>query len=364
MNKKNNQIYDEEDSVDLIELLSFLWKSKIFIVKSTIIFCVFGVIYSLSLKNNFKASSVFYPHYQGSDVSQGMGIRDLAGLAGIDLGNQVTENIPPTLYPNIINSPLFKIEILNSKVELDKKELSFREYLLNKKSNFNFNFKEILLSPISLLSKLVSKHSSSSNTENSEILKLSDQEYSLHNYLSKKILLELNNKEGFIQLSVIDHDPLIASQIAITANDILQKNIIDFKLKNLNDTYKFISKQLDIAKNNFYKLQDSLAIFSDKNINIKSDLFLNKFSRIESEYLISKNIYNELALNKEKTAIDVKKNTPIFTIIKPVVIPNEKSDPKRSVIVIIFTFIGFTISSLYILTKSNIFFIWDRISRK
>ena len=58
---------------------------------------------------------------------------------------------------------------------------------------------------------------------------------------------------------------------------------------------------------NFYSLQDSLAIFRDSNKNIKSDLFLNQFSRIESEYLISKNIYNELAINKEKTAIDVQK---------------------------------------------------------
>ena len=41
-----------------------------------------------------------------------------------------------------------------------------------------------------------------------------------------------------------------------------------------------------------------------------------------------KNIYNELALYVEKTAIDVK-NTPIFSIIKPVVIPKKKSDPKE-----------------------------------
>ena len=107
-------------------------------------------------------------------------------------------------------------------------------------------------------------------------------------------------------------------------------------------------------QDNFYKLQDSLAVFSDKNRNIKSDLFLNKYSRIESEYNISKNIYNELALSKEKTAIDVKKNTPIFTIIKPVVIPNEKSDPKRSLIVIVFSFIGLVIMTGYTLLKPSL----------
>ena len=362
MNKKNSELYEEDDSIDFIELLSNLWGKKYFIIKITTIFTIIGVIYSLSLKNNFTASSVFYPHYQSNNVSQNQGLKNLAGLAGINLGSQITEDIPPSLYPKIINSPVFKTEILDSKIILGENELSFREYLLSRPAQFDL--KKILLLPISIFSKLVTKNYSESKVENYDILKLSDEEYILHQNLSDKIKLELNQQEGFIQLSVLDNNPFIASQIAKTANNILQKSIIDFKLKNLNDTYEFITAQLNLAKKNFYDLQDSLAVFSDKNRNIKSDLFLNQYSRIESEYLISKNIYNELALNKEKTAIDVKKNTPIFTIIKPVVIPNEKSSPSRSYIVIICALIGLIISSGYILTKSSLIEIWEEIIKK
>ena len=78
MNKKNNQIYDEHDSIDLIKFLSTLWSEKIFIIKSTLIFTIIGIIYSLSLKNNFTASSVFYPHYQSNEIGQG-GLKSLAG---------------------------------------------------------------------------------------------------------------------------------------------------------------------------------------------------------------------------------------------------------------------------------------------
>ena len=42
-------------------------------------------------------------------------------------------------------------------------------------------------------------------------------------------------------------------------------------ISSISDTYQFISSQLNIAKQNFYLLQDSLAIFNDKNRNIKSD---------------------------------------------------------------------------------------------
>ena len=363
MNKKNNQYYDENDSAEIIELLTTLWNRKFFLIKFTLYFTLIGIIYSISLKNNFTASSIFYPHYQNNEIGQGQGLRSLAGIAGISLGNNYSDNIPTTLYPNIISSPNFKIKILDSKINISENEITFREYLLNKNTN-QFNIMKILRLPITILSKYISKNEFKSINKNNNILELNDEEYLLHENLSNIISISLNEKEGFIELSVKDNNPLVASQIAKTANEILQKNIIDFKLKNLNDTYNFISSQLDIAKNNFYKLQDSLAKFSDNNLNIKSDLFLNKYSRIESEYNISKNIYNELALNKEKTAIDVKKNTPIFTIIKPVVIPNKKSDPKRSLIVITFSIIGLMIATGYTILKPNILVIWKEINKK
>ena len=362
MLKKNNQIFNENDSIDFIELLSTLWKEKFFIIKSTLIFSLIGIIYSLSLKNNFTASSLFYPHYQNNELSQSQNIKSLAGLAGIELGGtQISDNVPPNLYPNIISSPEFKIKILDSNINLGENEVTYREYLFSKAPKFSF--KKILLYPITIISEFITKDESNSSNKNLDIIKLNDEEYLLHKYLSDLITISLNEKEGFIELSVKDNDPLVASQIAKYANEILQKKIIDFKLKNLNDIYEFISQQLDVAKENFYKLQDSLAIFSDKNINIKSDLFLNKYSRIESEYNISKNIYNELALNKERTAIDVKKNTPIFTIIKPVVIPNEKSDPKRGLIVFMFSFVGLFIMAGYIILKPIVFEIWKGIKK-
>tara|TARA_Y100001958_G_scaffold159984_1_gene164905 strand:- start:25391 stop:26473 length:1083 start_codon:yes stop_codon:yes gene_type:complete len=359
MNRKKNKIYDE-DYIDLFEILSTLWKGKNFIIKISLLFSLIGIIYSFSLENIYTASSTFYPHFEKNNLSQGQSLKNLAGLAGIDIQSESSSNIPPTLYPNIISSPQFKIEVLNKKINLNGSELSYREYLIKKEEKSNF--KKILNLSINLFSNISSKSDSVSNNNSINILKISKEEYKLHEYLSKVILIELNDDEGFIKLSVKDSNPIVASLIAKISNEILQRKIIDFKLKNISDTYQFISSQLNIAKQNFYLLQDSLAIFNDKNRNIKSDLYRNQFSRIESEYLISKNIYNDLALSKEKTAIEVKKNTPIFTIINPVVIPNNKSEPQRFLIIISFTLSGFIFISLFLLIRKKSYQIWKKVS--
>lgn len=62
--------------------------------------------------------------------------------------------------------------------------------------------------------------------------------------------------------------------------------------------------------------------------------------RLQSEYQIAFSVYNELAKQLETAKIQVKEETPVLTVIEPITIPNEKSEPKRSMIVFIWTFLG------------------------
>tara|TARA_B100000963_G_C22630883_1_gene674881 strand:+ start:934 stop:2016 length:1083 start_codon:yes stop_codon:yes gene_type:complete len=360
MSKKNVEI-NEIDFKDIIKLFSTLWINKKLIVIVTTLFFLVGIAYSLSLKNIYRSSSIFYPHYEKIDNSNNL--RSLAGLAGINLESESSSNIPSSLYPKLISSPIFKRKILDEIINFEGVELSYRDYLLSD-SSFSLNIKGLLFFPITFLGNLITKEDSIENNNYSDILNFSNEEYEIHQYLNDIIRLDLNEKEGFIELSVDDQNPYIASQLAKIAKNILQESIIEFKIKNINATYNFISDQLEIAKNNFYILQDSLAKFKDKNKNIKSDLFLNQYSRIESEYNVSRNIYNELAINKEKIAIDVRKNTPIFTVIKPVVIPNDRLKPKRKTIVLIYSFFGIVITSIWVLIKNPLYDIISDIRSK
>jgi LPS O-antigen subunit length determinant protein (WzzB/FepE family) len=49
--------------------------------------------------------------------------------------------------------------------------------------------------------------------------------------------------------------------------------------------------------------------------------------------------------------LQVKKDTPLFTVLKPVTIPNEKSAPKRALILVVYLFLGFVLSLGVVLGK-------------
>ena len=339
---KKNQFSD--NYISLIDVLSKLWNERKIIKKFVFLFLLIGIIYSLTLTNIYEASSTFYPHYEKVDGNPT--ISNLAGLAGINLSNnELSSDVPTSLYPNLINSAPFKNKILDQTITYNNKKITFREYLLAKNYNFNFNV-------LSFISNIFNKNSSNENKLfESNYIKLNYEDYSLHKDLNYIIGIEVNEKDGYIKLTVKDEIPSISAEIAKTAEETLQESIINFKLKNIKSVYSFTLDQLESSKLSFYSLQDSLANFKDRNKNIRSDLFLNKLNRLETEYNIASSVYNELASTKEKVAIDVQKNTPIFTIIDPVTLPLEKSYPIRSKIVLIFTFFGFILISGWVLTK-------------
>ena len=169
--------------------------------------------------------------------------------------------------------------------------------------------------------------------------------------LSDVFSLSINDKEGFITMSFVDQNKKVAAQVAQTAETLLQEKIIEFKVKSSKELLDFTTNQYNEKKKAFEKLQDQRAVFVDKNINISSTLFKNKLSRIESELNIAQTVVQQLASQVEQAKLQVNKDTPVFTTIKPVTVPFEKSSPSRGRIVIIFLFLGFLLSSGYVLLK-------------
>ena len=266
-----------------------------------------------------------------------------------------SSEFPPTLYPQVVESVPFRLELLSSNIRVNNIELTLREYLLKNENSFNFigTVKKYTIGLPSLVLGLFKKADENyvSDSYPSSIYSLTKEDTSLFSKLSSVLTLSLNEKEGFITMSFIDENQKVTPQVVQTAKSLLQEKIIEFKVKSSKELLDYTSNQYNEKKIAFEKLQDDRAVFVDKNLNISSSLFQNKLSRIESELNIAQNVVQQLASQVEQAKLQVNKDTPVFTTIKPVNVPFERSSPKRSQIVIISLFLGFVLSTGYVIAK-------------
>ncbi len=352
MSEINNQM---EDEIDVIELLKKVYKEKKLIFKYSIIATIVGVVFALFQPNMYTSSTTFIPQLSSDVKTASSSLSGLASLAGINLGGvEGSSEFPPSLYPQVVESVPFRLDLLSSNIQINNNKLKLREYFIKDLSSFNLlgTIKKYTIGLPSLIMGFFKSDEFSQDF--SSIYSISEEDHELFEKLSNVFSLSLNEKEGFITMSFIDKNKKVAAQVAQTAETLLQEKIIEFKVKSSKELLDFTTTQYNEKKNAFEKLQDDRAVFVDKNINISSSLFQNKISRIESELNIAQTVVQQLASQVEQAKIQVNKDTPVFTTIKPVDVPFEKSAPSRILFVIIFLFLGFVLSTGYVLMKEPV----------
>jgi len=344
---------DNTDEIDLIELLKKIYLEKKLILKISVLAALFGVVYALSQPNEYTSSTTFIPQLSSGVKTGGSSLSGLASLAGINIGSmESSSEFPPTLYPQVVNGVPFRVELLSNEITLNNELVVVKDYFLENKSSFNI-LRTIKKYTIGLPSLILFKNQKE-YTNQSKIYSITEEDKDLFQILENNLSLSINEKEGFITISYTDNNKNVAAQVTQIAQNLLQEKIIEFKNKSSKEMLDFATKQYSDKKESYEKLQDERAVFVDKNINISSSLFQNKLSRLESEVNISESIVQQLASQVEQAKLQVNKDTPVFTTIKPVTIPFERSAPKRSLIVIMFAFLGLVLSTGYVLVKEPV----------
>ena len=341
----------KDDEIDLIALLKTAFLARRFVVKTTILFAVFGVILALISPVKYSASSTFVPQLSEGRTNSSLG--GLASLAGINLsaimGSQPQE-IPPSLYPQIAESIPYQLALLEAKV--GSNDTSFRNYILDQN--------DVAILPllkkytIGLPGLLFNKKTDNNEPTDSSLFQVSEEDKDLFAFVAQVLSIEVDEQEGLVSISVELADRMVAAQLAQAATDLLQSNIIAFKSQSARNNLDFIERQYESKQQEFEQIQDSIAIFKDQNLNITSSLYQNQLSRLESQFTVTSSVFQELAGQVEQAKIQVNKDTPIFTIIEPVSVPLERSKPKRSMMVIIWTFLGGLFSVGWVLVKSPV----------
>jgi uncharacterized protein involved in exopolysaccharide biosynthesis len=327
------KVADGEIEISLSDIIQFLKDSVKTVLISTVLCLIIGIIYALSLRNEYTASVRVMPELKSATAGGNLGeLRSLAGLAGVSLDNAGnSETIRPDLYPDVLKSTPFTIYLLRQPVsKVDNSALiSLQTYMLNESNSGIFGS-----------SGDEKKDKSKSRIISSNAVELTEEQEKLSDELEKRINVETDKKNGIITLSAVMNDPKVAANIASKTLSYLSKYVSDYRTGKARQQVNFLVKQSNEARRKYEAAEFALYNYRDKN----RSLFLNtakiEEQRLQADYQLAQEIYTNLSRQLEQARIKVQEEQPVFQVLEPARIPSHKSGPKRTILVIGFTFFG------------------------
>ena len=363
MESKSNS---SNETLNYLKLIQSAFRNR----RNLIIFSVtgffLGALIAFTTAKEYQSSSYILLESEGSASPLGQ-MGALAGLAGINMSQLQSNQMALTseIFPDVIHSRDFLREISKEKFKFESKagqELSLEEYyfeeqpsnVVKKTLNFIINFPAMVVGWFANPDPLPSNLAESVEKQE-DYLNLTSQELYAVGELKKRILIEQKGK--LIRINVSLPEPLIAAQVNAMVLDRLIAYVTEYKVGRQRRNIEFIEERVLETEKKFNEAQMRLASFRDSNQGLISQRARTREEQLEFEFNISYNVYNSLKQELEQSAIQLKKETPIFTVLEKAAIPLGPSKPNKPLILIFSIFLGLFVGvmvNLYKVLEENI----------
>ena len=299
----NEQSY--EDEIDLKEVFFVIWKEKLFILAVTTAVAIGSIVYSLSLNNYFTSESLLIARdsQDSSSLSQYSGMASLVGIS---------------LPGSGANNSVFKVmEIIKSR--------EFVKHLLT--------FENVL--PSILAAK-------SFNSSSEELYFDSD----IYDVETKTWVREPEGNKGVIP-SYLEAHLAYLEMLSISQNEIT--GLISISIEHISPI--FAQELLTLIIKEANKLNRDIDIDSSSKAISFFEKELSKTSLVEIKRSINQLLEAQLEM---RMMASIHEEYSLMTI-EPPFIPEKKSRPSRSFIVIFATMLGGLISVLWVLVRHYLY---------
>lgn len=351
MTEKKKIIQDDE--IDLIELTKTIWSGRWFISKVTGVFVFFGLVIAFTSPVEYEASTKLLPEAtEGASPNLG-GLGGLAGLAGIDISGMSSSGgvLSPQLYPEIVNSLPFVLDVMNDTVYFERGDINtttiyYLENMMNP-SLLDYLFKYTIGLPGLIKTRIIGNRSKSqtyNGNHSQEYYRLSREQWKLIENFKDRISLNIDDDTGLISIKVEMPDAYAAAQITKKIEEEVTTAVTKYRTNKAQENLNFVLETFQVAKSEFETVQLRLARATDRNMNVSSATAQIELRRIENEYNVAFEVYKGLASQVEQAKIKLKEVTPVFTVLEPVQIPVDKSKPKTSFYLIVSFVVGAVVS--------------------
>lgn len=351
---------EEEGGIDIMALVRSLWDGRKTIIIVTGAFIVLGLIAALTMKRQYTVNTVMVPQVSSRSNSS---LSSLASLAGFDLGTSASTatDLSPLVYPQIVGSVPYRKALLHTPLHYAKADTAVsmftyaKEYMkptvMGTIKKYTIGLPGVIIGAIRKPKPDLELPSSGEADNSPKPILLSKDEEKFMKAIAQSVTLAVDKKEGYITLSVTGSEPIQTAELAMAAQQLLQKEVTRFRTEKAQDNLDYIQARYDEIKAETEALQSQLASVRDRSQQMSTSKARIEQERIQTKYNVASSIYGEMAKQLEQAKMQVKRDTPVLTVIQPVTVPVQPSNSRAKTLVV-WTFLGFVLGCGWVIGKS------------
>lgn len=351
-NKYNNFQEEEELEIDLMEYARKLWASRKLLLKVAGIAAIAGVIIALGTPKTYTANVTLAPESGKSGGGGLSGIASMLGVGGLSMSSDA-DAFNVILYPDVVSSTPFIIDLLDTKVKQleSENDTTLAGYLKEVTSSSLIG--TIVSLPFKAIGAVMSIFSSDDDKENDNQdinpFQLTKEQDNIVNGLRKLVVANVDKKTGVTSISVTMQDPLVCAIVADTVVTKLQEFITGYRVNKAQEDCKYWEQLHEERKNDYYEKQQNYARYTDGNQGISRESVKIEQARLENEMNLAYQVYSQVATQLQMARAKVQEAKPVFAVVEPATVPLKPSGTSRKMILIGIVFLAVAGASAWIL---------------
>ena len=355
----NTPVEEEEGGIDIMALIRSLWEGRKTVIIVTAVFIALGFVAALTMQRKYTVSTVMVPQVGSRSNSS---LSSLASLAGFDLGtaNMSSGDLSPLVYPQIVSSVPYRKALLYTPLHYAKVDTAVSMYTYAKEiakpsvigvvKKYTIGLPGVILGAIRKPQPELELPAAGEGDNTPKPILLSKDEEKFMKLIAETVSLSVDKKEGYITLSVTGTEPIQTAELAMKAQQLLQEEVTRFRTEKAQDNLNYIQARYDEIKAEAESYQSQLAAVRDRSQQMSTSKARIEQERLQSKYNVANSIYGEMAKQLEQAKMQVKRDTPVLTVIQPVAVPVKPSN-SRAKTLIVWTFLGFILGCGIVIGK-------------
>ena len=355
---------EQETEIDLVEYARKLWYARNFLFKVAGIAAIIGVVIAFTTPKQYTVNVKLAPELGNSRRSSSLSsIASMLGVGGMNMGGE-TDALNVTLYPDVVASTPFIIDLLDTPIQTlneEEADTTLVEYL---KTNKGTLFGTIMSLPGQAIGAVVSLFKDKEEVDSIKVINpfhLTRAEDISVKRLRSLITANVDKKTGVTSLSVTMQDPLVAAIVTDTLLSKLKEHIINYRISKAEEDCNYYEKLYNESKDNYYEAQKAYANYLDANKNIILRSVQIEGERLQNEMNLAYNVYNQMAGQLQMGRAKVQEAKPMFTVVEPATVPLLPSGTGRKMILLGIVFLAVAGASAWILFGQSL---WENIKKE